>query len=182
MPGLRQTVRTPKQKFQAAQEEYRDPKWDTERRLAGAMLLLSMRDYHIAKKFIKKNNIAFRYHCRQSLNFLTDTDREIVMSGKSAKEWLYNEPRGKAQGWTLAKVCDLLKLDINSVREVARKASTARLLDARNSGGFNDFKGDPRGRRSQRRGTGGKVPTSSPRRASVSKGVAGDSGRPAETP
>lgn len=182
-PGLRLTARTPKQKFQASKEEYRDPKWDVERRLAGAMLITSLRDYHHAKKFIKKNNIAFRYHCRKSLSFLTDTDRQLVMDGKEAHEWLFNEPVGsvKDQGWTLNKVCDLLKLDIRTVREVGKKASTSRLLDALN-GQFSDFKGDPRGRRSNRRGTGSKVSTSSTRRASASKGVAGDRGRPTEAP
>ena len=110
-----------------------DTERDIERRIATQVLFQSLRDYHCAKHIIKKHNVAFKYHCRRTLDFLTREQRNTVMAGKEAWEWFINPPiEGEQTKYTLERCCELLGLKVDQVRVDALKPLAAKALKAGN--------------------------------------------------
>lgn len=95
----------------------RNPERDTERRLAGQVLLQAIRDYHIAKYIIQKKNVKQRYLRMKNLDFLSREQKDSLFNGKDAWEWLVNPPlKGPSTGWTFVKCCEVLELDPEETR------------------------------------------------------------------
>jgi len=103
--------------------EYRNPEWDVERRLAGAILVQAIRDYHDGKKVAYKTRINSWGDCVDQKT--TDT----IANGVDAYAWFVNEPIPGYEGWTLDQVCDVLHLDRETTSAVARLPSTYRNLE-----------------------------------------------------
>ena len=158
-------------------EPHRNPEHDIERAIAGQVLIQAMRDYHTAKKFIQRKNVAFRYHCRRSLDFLTDLEREMVMNGKEAWEWFVNDPLPNCEGWTFQQCCEMLGYDPDEIRVKALTPATHRKFESLNVGAFrpNHRKRNTRGQRRPRvlRADGGEVSKAGKSSIGAGGGVAG---------
>jgi hypothetical protein len=136
--------------------EDRNPERDPERRIAGQVLLQSIRDYHCAKYIIKKNKVASRHRMRGDLDFLTRTQRDTLFNGKEAWEWITRKPLpGPQIGFTFDKCCEVLELDPIETRANALKASSARALKNAHCTAYHiaHLQRNTRGRRTQARGS-----------------------------
>lgn len=125
------------------------PERDTERRVAGQVLLQAIRDYHCAKHFIQTSKLAKKYAVRKSVDFLTREQTELVFNVKEAWEWLTRPPLpGPQLGWTFDKCCETLDMNPVDVRVNALKPAAARALKNANHGAYAQLgrKGDKRGR------------------------------------
>ena len=125
------------------------PERDTERRVAGQVLLQAIRDYHCAKHFIQKSRLAKKYAATNSVYFLTRDQTEVLFNGKEAWEWLTKAPLpGPERGWTFDRCCETLDMNPVEVRINAMKPAAARALKNANHGAYAQLgrKGDKRGR------------------------------------
>jgi hypothetical protein len=103
--------------------EYRNPEWDVERRLAGAILVQAIRDYHEGKKAAQKHKITSLSYCGDNLV------RSKIRDGLAAYSWFKNEPMPGKTGWTFDHVCEVLRLDRETVASAARLPSAYRSLE-----------------------------------------------------
>ena len=103
--------------------EYRNPEWDVERRLAGAILVQAIRDYHEGKKLAQKKRINSWDDCADGVAITA------IANGVDAYAWFKNEPLLGYEGWTFDQVCDVLKLDRETTSAAARLPSTYRNLE-----------------------------------------------------
>lgn len=102
--------------------DYRDPKYDTERRLAAALIAQSIRDYHMGKKLAIKKKIRCWLDCKNN------AETELLANAMDAYAWFTSPPTPNGSGWTLEKCCDVLGLDKEQVSAAARLPSSYRAL------------------------------------------------------
>ena len=109
--------------------DYRDPKYDIERRLAAAIIAQSIRDYHTGKKLIWRRKIRQWTDCRNN------HETEILADAMDAYAWFTAPPIPGKTGWTFEKCCDVLGLDASQMSAAARLPSSYRAL-LKQQGGF----------------------------------------------
>ena len=95
---------------------------EQERVIAAALIARMFKDFHCAKRLIKKHKITeAKYHR------LDDETRQVILIGKLAWEWFKCPPLKRAtKKLTLQDCCDVLHLDINQIRDVYLKPSAWR--------------------------------------------------------
>lgn len=112
--------------FHEETKQYREPdeiraEYEKERLMAAAHIILAVIDYHKAKRLIADRKITF-----EKFFTLDDWEKQTVLIGKSAHEWLTRKPRAKGSGWTLEHCCELLGLRPHFIREEYVKPSVFR--------------------------------------------------------
>lgn len=107
---------------------------EQERVIAAALIARMFKDFHCAKRLIKKHKITVEKYAALDTEEICHKSpgggrglREQIMAGKLAWEWFKNEPLKRAtKKLTLQDCCDVLHLDINQIRDVYLKPSAWR--------------------------------------------------------
>ncbi len=88
---------------------------------AAAVLLQAFRDYHIAKKLIKKQKVTMA-----NFKQLEGYKKQTIYEGKAAWEWFKNPPVGNKHGYTFQGCCEVLGFDPKRFTEKCLRPSAWR--------------------------------------------------------
>jgi hypothetical protein len=119
-PGFRLTARGHEKRSYHPSNE-RQTRNEAQIMEAAAVLLQAFRDYHMAKKLIKKQKVT-----AENFKSLPCERRNTIYAGKSAWEWFKNPPVGNKPGYTFQGCCELLGFDPKRFTEKCLRPSAWR--------------------------------------------------------